>query len=240
MPPARSSTPTRRTTSMQFAGLSRPASRWRASRRRPRRAGRAASRPSSPAASNAIEPMFRPPRRLPPCRAPLRPADGRRPRPGAAGPPSVRDPRAVRCGAGQARSKGRGAPSRTGRPSIPPEMRLRATRLRRPTRCARSASPWRRSTSTSCSAASSGSGLDDAVRHPTTVPYDRARPMEGDVAREFRAALVALPEAKALMSAEHSSRRRYADRGVGRHEELRADRPSTLPVDGTPIEAWPL
>ncbi len=149
---------------------------------------------------------------------------------GAAGPPSARDPRARRCGAGQARSAGRGAPFAHGPPVAPagdaapgdaaadaPLGALGALaapahgggRLRPPVPPVRRARAW----------------VPARQRRPAS---DHRSPRSdaadgGDVAREFRAALVALPEAKALMSAEHSSRRRYADRGVARHEELRAE-----------------
>ncbi len=130
----------------------------------------------------------------------------------------ARDPRALRCGARQARSKGGSGPFADGPPVDPTgdvapgdaAQALYSVRsVRQPMEPVDFDLLFRRFAGLGL-----GLRLDNAVRHPTTVPHDRVRPMEGDVAREFRAALVALPEAKALMSAEHSSRRRYADRGV--------------------------
>lgn len=59
-----------------------------------------------------------------------------------------------------------------------------------------------------------GLSLDDAVWHPTVFTHNRDRLLEAEVARDFLAALLALPQVKRLLSSEHFS------------------------VDGTLIDAW--
>jgi transposase len=59
-----------------------------------------------------------------------------------------------------------------------------------------------------------GLSMDAEVWHPTVFTHNRDRLLEADVAREFLAALLALPQVKKLLSSEHSS------------------------VDGTLIDAW--
>jgi IS5 family transposase len=58
-----------------------------------------------------------------------------------------------------------------------------------------------------------GLPIDAEVWHPTVFTHNRDRLMEADVAQEFLAALLALPQVKKLLSSEHFS------------------------VDGTPIDA---
>ena len=59
-----------------------------------------------------------------------------------------------------------------------------------------------------------GLPMDAAVWHPTVFTHNRDRLLEAEVAREFLAALLALPKVKGLLSNEHFS------------------------VDGTLIDAW--
>jgi transposase len=59
-----------------------------------------------------------------------------------------------------------------------------------------------------------GLPIDAAVWHPTVFTHNRDRLLETDVAHEFLAALLALPQVKKLLSSEHFS------------------------VDGTLIDAW--
>jgi transposase len=59
-----------------------------------------------------------------------------------------------------------------------------------------------------------GLPMDAEVWHPTVFTHNRDRLLEADVAREFLAALLALPRVKKLLSSEHFS------------------------VDGTLIDAW--
>ena len=59
-----------------------------------------------------------------------------------------------------------------------------------------------------------GLGIDDAVWNATTFTKNRDRLLEGDIARTFLAAVLAIPRVKRLLSSDHFS------------------------VDGTLIEAW--
>ena len=102
---------------------------------------------------------------------------------------------------------------RMGRPSIPPEMLLRATLLQALYSVRSERQLMEQIDYNLLFRWFVGLGIDDAAWHPTPFTHNRARLMEGDVARALLAALVTLPEVKALMSAEHFS------------------------VDGTPIEA---
>lgn len=95
--------------------------------------------------------------------------------------------------------------SRTGRPSIPPEMLLRATLLQALYAIRSERQLMEQIDYNLLFRWFVGLGIDDAIWHPTTFSHNRARLMEGDVARQFLAALVTLPEVKALMSAEHFS-----------------------------------
>lgn len=96
--------------------------------------------------------------------------------------------------------------SRMGRPSIPPEMLLRATLLQALYSIRSERQLIEQIDFNLLFRWFVGLAIDDAVWHPTTFSHNRARLMEGDVARElFLAALVMLPEVKALMSAEHFS-----------------------------------
>lgn len=102
--------------------------------------------------------------------------------------------------------------STMGRPSIAPEILLRATLLFFSVRSERLLMEqidynllfrW-----------FVGLPIDAAVWHPTVFTHNRDRLLETDVAHEFLAALLALPQVKKLLSSEHFS------------------------VDGTLIDAW--
>ena len=62
--------------------------------------------------------------------------------------------------------------------------------------------------------------MDDRVWDASTS-HNRERLLAGEVAQEFLAALVSLPEVKALMSHEHSSV--DADRRLGLSQKLREE-----------------
>ncbi len=95
--------------------------------------------------------------------------------------------------------------ARTGRPSIPPEMLLRATLLQAlyPVRSARMLMEqinynllfrW-----------FVGLSMDAQVWHPTGFTHNRDRLLQADVARGFLQGLLALPRVKRLLSSEHFS-----------------------------------
>src|SRR6185437_14433809 len=88
-----------------------------------------------------------------------------------------------------------------GRPSIAPELLLRATLMEQINY--NLLFRW-----------FVGLPMDAEVWHPTVFTHNRDRLMEADVAHEFLAALLALPQVTKLLSNEHFS------------------------VDGTLIEAW--
>jgi transposase len=104
--------------------------------------------------------------------------------------------------------------SRMGRPSIPPEMLLRATLLQALYSVRSERQLMEQIDYNLLFRWFVGLSIDDPVWHPTTFTHNRERLMEGEVAQEFLAALVTLPEVRRLMAAEHFS------------------------VDGTLIEAW--
>jgi hypothetical protein len=112
--------------------------------------------------------------------------------------------------------------SSKGRPSIPPEMLLRATLLQAffSVRSERMLMElinynllfrW-----------FVGLPMDAEVGHPTVFTHNRDRLLEAEVAHEFLAALLALPQVKRLLSSELFGRR-HTDRRVGVDEELQAE-----------------
>ena len=67
-----------------------------------------------------------------------------------------------------------------------------------------------------------GLSMDDAVWDPTVFCKNRDRLLDGDIAAKFFAG--AEPAAGAQASVQRALLgRRHADRGVGQHEELRAE-----------------
>lgn len=104
--------------------------------------------------------------------------------------------------------------SPTGRPSIPPEMLLRATLLQaffsvRSERMLMEQIDYNLLFRWFVSLP-----IDAQVWHPTVFTHNRDRLLEAEVAHEFLAALLALPQVRKLLSSEHFS------------------------VDGTLIDAW--
>src|SRR4051794_28894645 len=104
--------------------------------------------------------------------------------------------------------------SSMGRPSIPPEMLLRATLLQaffsvRSERMLMEQINYNLSYRWFV-----GLPMDAQVWHPTVFTHNRDRLLEAEVAHEFLAALLALPRVKKLLSSEHFS------------------------VDGTLFDAW--
>ena len=95
--------------------------------------------------------------------------------------------------------------STIGRPSIPPEMLLRATLLQALYSVRSERQLMEQIDYNLLFRWFVGLSIDDSVWHPTTFTHNRERLMEGEVAQEFLAALVTLPEVKRLMSAEHFS-----------------------------------
>ena len=104
--------------------------------------------------------------------------------------------------------------SRMGRPSIPPEMLLRATLLQAFFSVRSERMLMEQIDYNLLFRWFVGLGMDGDVWHPTVFTHNRDRLLEGDIAREFLAALLALPQVKALLSSDHFS------------------------VDGTLIDAW--
>src|SRR5262249_13528540 len=104
--------------------------------------------------------------------------------------------------------------SGTGRPSIPPEYLLRATLLQAFFTVRSERQLMQQIDYNLLFRWFVGLSIDDAVWDPTVFTKNRDRLLEADVAREFLAALLALPQVKRLLSSEHFS------------------------VDGTLIEAW--
>jgi transposase len=104
--------------------------------------------------------------------------------------------------------------STMGRPSIPPEMLLRATLLQA---FFSVRSEWMLMEQIDYNLLFRwfvGLPIDAEVWHPTVFTHNRDRLLEADVAHEFLAALLALPQVKKLLSSEHFS------------------------VDSTMIDAW--
>lgn len=104
--------------------------------------------------------------------------------------------------------------SRMGRPSIPPEMLLRATLLQAFFSVRSERQLMQQIDYNLLFRWFVGLPMDAPVWHPTVFTHNRDRLMETDVARAFLAALLALPQVKRLLSNDHFS------------------------VDGTLIDAW--
>ena len=104
--------------------------------------------------------------------------------------------------------------SRLGRPSIPPEMLLRATLLQAFFSVRSERQLMEQIDYNLLFRWFVGLPMDAAVWHPTVFTHNRDRLLETDVAREFLGALLALPRVKTLISSDHFS------------------------VDGTLIDAW--
>jgi transposase len=104
--------------------------------------------------------------------------------------------------------------SAMGRPSIAPEMLLRATLLQAFFSIRSERMLMEQIDYNLLFRWFVGLPIDAEVWHPTVFTHNRDRLMEADVAHEFLAALLALPQVKRLLSGEHFS------------------------VDGTLIDAW--
>lgn len=101
-----------------------------------------------------------------------------------------------------------------GRPSIPPEMLLRATLLQAFFSVRSERQLMEQITYNLLFRWFVGLPMDGAAWHPTVFTHNRDRLLEADVAREFLGALLALPRVKVLLSSDHFS------------------------VDGTLVDAW--
>ena len=104
--------------------------------------------------------------------------------------------------------------SSMGRPSIAPEMLLRATLLQAFFSVRSERMLMEQINYNLLFRWFVGLPMDAEVWHPTVFTHNRDRLLEADIAREFLAALLALPQIKKLLSNEHFS------------------------VDGTLIDAW--
>src|SRR5271170_1480023 len=104
--------------------------------------------------------------------------------------------------------------STMGRPSVPPEMLLRATLLQAFFSVRSERMLMEQINYNLLFRWFVGLPMDAEVWHPTVFTHNRDRLMDVDVAHEFLAALLALPQVKKLLSSEHFS------------------------VDGTLIDAW--
>jgi transposase len=104
--------------------------------------------------------------------------------------------------------------STMGRPSIPPEMLLRATLLQAFFSVRSERMLMEQINYNLLFRWFVGLPMDAEVWHPTVFTHNRDRLLEAEVAHEFLAALLALPQVKKLLSSEHFS------------------------VDGTLIDAW--
>jgi len=104
--------------------------------------------------------------------------------------------------------------SSLGRPSIPPEMLLRATMLQAFFSVRSERMLMEQINYNLLFRWFVGLPMDAEVWHPTVFTHNRDRVLETEVAREFLAALLALPQVKKLLSNEHFS------------------------VDGTLVDAW--
>jgi transposase len=104
--------------------------------------------------------------------------------------------------------------SGTGRPSIAPEMLLRATLLQALFSVRSERQLMEQIDYNLLFRWFVGLAMDASVWHPTVFTHHRDRVMEADLAREFLSTLIRLPQVKALLSSDHFS------------------------VDGTLIEAW--
>jgi transposase len=101
-----------------------------------------------------------------------------------------------------------------GRPSIPPEMLLRATLLQAFFSVRSERQLMEQIDYNLLFRWFVGLPMDASVWHPTVFTHNRDRLLEADVAREFLSVLMSLPKGKGLLSSDHFS------------------------VDGTLIEAW--
>jgi transposase len=104
--------------------------------------------------------------------------------------------------------------SNTGRPSIPPEMLLRATLLQAFFSVRSERQLMEQIDYNLLFRWFVGLSMDASVWHPTTFTQNRDRLLESDVGHAFLASLLSLPQVKRLLSSEHFS------------------------VDGTLIDAW--
>lgn len=104
--------------------------------------------------------------------------------------------------------------STTGRPSIPPEMLLRATLLQAFFSVRSERQLMEQIDYNLLFRWFVGLGMDAPAWHATVFTHNRDRLLEADVAREFLSALLSLDGVKKLLSSEHFS------------------------VDGTLVEAW--
>ena len=104
--------------------------------------------------------------------------------------------------------------SAMGRPSIPPEMLLRATLLQAFFSVRSERMLMEQINYNLLFRWFVGLPMDAEVWHPTVFTHNRDRLLEAEVAREFLTALLALPQVKKLLSNDHFS------------------------VDGTLIDAW--
>src|ERR1700690_2260345 len=95
--------------------------------------------------------------------------------------------------------------STMGRPSIAPEMLLRATLLQAFFSVRSERLLMEQIDYNLLFRWFVGLAPDRAVWHPTVFTQNRDRRMEADIAHEFLAALLALPQVKKLLSSEHFS-----------------------------------
>ena len=68
-----------------------------------------------------------------------------------------------------------------------------------------------------------GLSADDPVWDATVFCKNRDRLLDGDIAAKFFASVLNLPQVRKLLLQRALLGRRHADRGVGEHEELRAE-----------------
>jgi transposase len=115
---------------------------------------------------------------------------------------------------GSLNSRFEGLYSSMGRPSIPPEMLLRATLLQAFFSVRSERLLMEQINYNLLFRWFVGLPMDADAWHPTVFTHNRDRLLEADVAHEFLAALLALPQVRKLLSSEHFS------------------------VDGTLIDAW--
>ena len=113
--------------------------------------------------------------------------------------------------------------SHTGRPSIAPEYLLRATLLQAFFTVRSERQLMEQIDYNLLFRWFVGLSMDDAVWDPTVFTKNRDRLLEADVAREFLAALLALPQVKRLSVERSLLGGRDADRRLGFDEELPAE-----------------
>ena len=65
-----------------------------------------------------------------------------------------------------------------------------------------------------------GLGVDDPVWDHSTFSKNRDRLLEGEIAAKFLTSVLAQPKVKRLLSSDHFSVGRHADRGLGIDQEL--------------------